>query len=468
LRRTLQTFNCAENQWNTPQYSVSTPLELENLLANAEALHLSGVWQNPNLREFFFHQLIEELQTNKSKLQVITCKESSLNAVRFNAEFERMIQQIRLYSVEGKHWSEFEDCADLPDRKLIKKYLPIGPVVVFGASNFPLAYGTLGGDTIGALAVGCPVLVKGHPLHAGTSYFLAELVAQCVEKLCLPYGLFGHVMDDQYQLAQLLVRDNRVKAGAFTGSEQGGKTLHTLAQQRDEPMPFFAEMGSINPVIVLPKAKCIDTHISRLVGAMTQDAGQFCTKPGLICYPESEASPFLSAFIKAIRQATFFPMLHPSIVEKYLNRLQEIEDAGIEVTKYSNGKAWHGVVAFADMTIHEFLRIKPLHHEVFGPFTCLVRYKDQEDLLGIWPKIHGQLTTTFIGQDPEASTFYTVASLNCGRIIHNQVPTGVMVTRAMQHGGPFPASSDARFSSVGEASLMRFLRPITVQKCDKH
>lgn len=464
MNRTLQTFNCAANQLNPPKYNVSTADELEILLSNAEALHMSGVWQNPKVREDFFQHLIEELQSNKSKLQTLYCTESSLSAVRFTSEFERMIQQIRLYCREGNHWSELELYTNLPDRKLIKKHLPIGPVVVFGASNFPLAYGTLGGDTVGALAVGCPVLVKGHPLHAGTSFFLAELVELCITKLGLPKGIFGHVMDDQYELAQLLVRDHRVKAGAFTGSAQGGKALFLMAQQREEPMPFFAEMGSLNPVFIMPNVKSLGYHIKQLVHAITHDAGQFCTKPGLLFYPESEKATFLSMFVEEIRQAAFFLMLHPSMVEKYESRLKEIGDAGIQVSKLTHSKNWYGAIAYAETSIQEFLRFGPLHHEVFGPFTCLVSYRNSEDLLGIWPKIKGQLTTTFIGDSLEEDLNYAKASLHSGRIIHNQVPTGVVVNPSMHHGGPFPSSSDARFTSVGEASVLRFLRPLSVQK----
>ncbi|MFM7388435.1 MAG: aldehyde dehydrogenase family protein, partial [Bacteroidota bacterium] len=240
---TISTFHCRTNSVNGSSYAITTPAELLHALASADHAHASGIWQKIEIREAFFPLLIKEIERNKAPLQEVYCAETSLSPARFEREFQRMLQQIVSYGREGIALAKRTETTVLIDKTLTKKWMPVGPVVVFGASNFPLAYGTLGGDTIGALAAGCPVIVKGHPFHAGTSTLLLNVVSHVLNDLKLPGGVFSHVLDEGYLAGQQLIMDERIKACAFTGSMNGGLSLYRLAQQRKIPVPFFAEMG---------------------------------------------------------------------------------------------------------------------------------------------------------------------------------------------------------------------------------
>lgn len=463
MAETISTFNCCANAKNTILYSIDTPEEIEAKIKSANLVHISKSWQNPDIRSLFFHSLILALEQNKAKLGEIYCSESSLGRSRFEREFHRMLQQINLYSNEGWLWSKHRESVNLHDRFLEKHWIPVGPVVVFGASNFPLAYGTLGGDTIGALAAGCPVIVKGHSLHAGTSTLLAKITDEVLAENDFPPGVFGHVLDKGFQAGQRLIMDERIKAGAFTGSTTGGMSLFRLAQNRKSPIPFFAEMGSLNPVILLRKSNDSIENWRNLANAVAEDAGQFCTKPGLILVPIERLDEIRIRLQKEMECCPSFPMLHPEIYEKYEAKLKELEKA-IPVTRFSNNTPWNGDRAIASCTMQEFIGFQKLQEEVFGPFTCLVGYSETDEITSLFSCIGGQLTTTFIGSNPEKERFWSIAQEHSGRIVINGVPTGVEVTRNMNHGGPFPASTDVRYSSVGEASIQRFFRPLTVQK----
>jgi NADP-dependent aldehyde dehydrogenase len=466
LAESISTFNCRADAKNTVLYSIDTPEEIEAKIKSAHLVHSSKNWQNPDLRSIFFRSLILALEQNKAALCEIYCSESSLGSIRFEREFHRMLQQINLYSNEGHLWSKHRESVKLPDRLMEKRWIPIGPVVVFSASNFPLAYGTLGGDTIGALAAGCPVIVKGHSLHAGTSTMLAKITSEVLAANQVPPGVFGHVLDKGFLAGQRLIMDERIKAGAFTGSTIGGMSLFRLAQDRKSPIPFFAEMGSLNPVILLRESNDTIENWRDLANAVTENAGQFCTKPGLILVPIERLDEVRNRLQKELEMCTSFPMLHPEIYKKYEAKLKELEQ-DIPVTRFSNNTPWNGDRAIASCTIQEFLEAPKLQEEVFGPFTCLVGYSETEEIHSLFSCIGGQLTTTFIGINPEKQGVWSIALEHSGRIVINGVPTGVEVTRSMNHGGPFPASTDVRYSSVGEASIQRFFRPLTVQKNSK-
>jgi NADP-dependent aldehyde dehydrogenase len=462
LAESISTFNCRADAKNTALYAIDTPEELEAKITSAHRVHISKHWQNPDLRRQFFSSLIEALEHNKAALNIIYCSESSLSDARFEREFYRTLHQISTYSNEGYLWSKHRESVELPHRFLEKFWIPIGPVVVFGASNFPLAYGTLGGDTIGALAAGCPVLVKGHSLHAGTSTLLAKITSEVLVAHQLPLGVFGHILDKGFRAGQRLIMDERIKVGAFTGSISGGMSLFKLAQNRKTPIPFFAEMGSLNPVIVLRNSNTGLENWKNLANAVTEDAGQFCTKPGLILVPVERMKEIKTKLREELERNPSYPMLHPEIYNKYEAKLKDLEQV-IPVTRFSNNTPWNGDRAIASCTLQEFMDAPKLHEELFGPFTCLIGYSRLEEIESLYRCIGGQLTTTFIGIHPEKERIWSIAQEHSGRIVVNGVPTGVEVNRIMNHGGPFPASTDVRYSSVGEASIQRFLRPVSVQ-----
>lgn len=463
----ISTFHCKNNSINGFSYAITTPEELLHIIVSADHAHASGIWQNLDIREAFFPLLIEEIERNKAPLREVYCAESSLSPARFEREYQRMLRQITSYAREGIAWAQRTETTVLVDKTLSKKWIPVGPVVVFGASNFPLAYGTLGGDTIGALAAGCPVIVKGHPYHAGTSSLLSMVVSRVLNDLKLPRGIFNHVLDEGFLAGQQLIMDERIKAGAFTGSMNGGMSLYRLAQQRKSPIPFFAEMGSLNPVIWLNDVKSVVKNLQDLARSVTEDAGQFCTKPGLMLFPIEELDALSTIFREAMERSESYPMLHPEIYRKYNSRLEEIQQVK-HVTRFSNNIPWNADRAFAQCTLQEFLATKVLHHEVFGPFTCLIGYERLEDVEALFPCIGGQLTVSFFGMTPTTEHVWKVAEQFAGRMIINGVPTGVEVESTMNHGGPFPATTDVRYSSVGEASISRFFRTITVQKSLKN
>lgn len=341
--------------------------------------------------------------------------------------------------------------------------MPLGPIAVFGASNFPLAYATLGGDVMGAFAAGCPVIVKGHPLHAGTSLLSAKLIYNAREKLNLHPGVFGHVLDDGFDIGQTLVQDPRIKGCGFTGSFSGGMALYRLTQNRKDPIPCFAEMGSINPVIILPNEQGLSIHLNSLVQSITTDAGQFCTKPGVLFCPNSMLPEALKILDYAFKKAAPHPMLHPSVQERYHCKLEEIT-RNFDGKSYLSTEKEFGITrGFFQVSIEQFLKNPSLQQELFGPTAVIVAYDTSDELLRGLAPLKGQLTITLIGENPETSVFFKWACTHAGRVILNGVPTGVSVVANMHHGGPFPASTDDRFSAVGEASIQRFIRYVSVQ-----
>jgi len=378
----------------------------------------SGALLDIRNRTNFLNELHEQIVARKEDLCDLYETETSLSRSRFETEFERTLNQLRLYRDAASALEQERTESVLTDRIITKKPLPVGPVAVFGASNFPLAYSTLGGDVMGAFAAGCPVIVKGHPFHAGTSLLSSEIIRGALSKLKLHPGIFGHVLDDGHRIGQALVQDERIKGCGFTGSFEGGMALYRIAQNRKEPIPFFAEMGSLNPVIILPDVENLTQHLHALVDSITTDAGQFCTKPGII---------FCPIYLK-LDQEFSVPYGFMHTLNKELNHFET------------------------------------LSHEVFGPFCLLVEYNDMRLLEHTLTLLKGQLTTTIIGKNPEQSTLFNLACNIAGRVILSGVPTGVAVIPEMHHGGPYPASSDSRFTAVGEASILRFVRYVSVQK----
>jgi NADP-dependent aldehyde dehydrogenase len=352
--------------------------------------------------------------------------------------------------------------------------VPLGPVVVFGASNFPFAFSTAGGDTASALAAGCPVLLKSHPMHAGTSEMVASAVIAAAEELGMPNGVFSHLNSSGIEVGQQLVQHPGVSAVGFTGSHRGGRALFDLAAKRKEPIPVFAEMGSVNPVVLLPGAmeKEAEVWAKRYAGSITLGSGQFCTNPGLLLGIKGKSlDTFVNGLSQEILAIAPSSMLHPSIKGAY-DRGKElaVSQERTKVAAAFEGELGPNYPQQLVLLVNgdTFMENPALHQEVFGPFAVLVQCKDETELLEIVRHLEGQLTGTVIGSDSEFPAFKSVVEAlqqKVGRLIFNGVPTGVEVAPAMQHGGPYPASSDPRFTSVGVHAINRWVRPVSYQDC---
>lgn len=407
--------------------------------------------------------------------------ETGLPLPRLQGELGRTTGQLRLFAAlleEGSWVNAHIDEADrerkpLPRPDLRSMLRPLGPVAVFGASNFPLAFSVAGGDTASALAAGNPVIVKAHPAHPGTSELVGRVIHETVRQSGLPTGVFALLFDAGIDAGSFLVQHPAVKAIAFTGSTSGGQALMHLAAQRPEPIPCYAEMGSSNPLFILRGAmRERATQLAQgLQTSFTMGSGQFCTKPGIVFLPQQESAEFLAGLQTGVAALAPQGMLTHSIAEKYAQtvqqRLTEAQAqlfAGGQVAADTRAATGSPVVFSASM--QDFLAHSSLAEEVFGPTTLLVHYGSESDLLAAALHLHGNLTATIHGTDEDLASeqeLIRVLETKVGRILFNAYPTGVEVCHAMVHGGPFPATSDGRSTSVGTQAILRFVRSVCYQ-----
>ena len=435
-------------------------------------------------RAEFMKAIAIELENCGDTLIETAMAETNLPEARLRGERARTIFQLNSYAAacEKGEWLGASIDTAIPDKvppkpDIRKMMVPLGPVVVFGASNFPFAYSTAGGDTACAFAAGCPVIVKGHPAHIKTSQKVAEAILLAADKCNMPKGIFAHIHGTSFETGKALVTHQHTKAVGFTGSYTGGKQLFDWGNQRKEPIPVFAEMGSVNPVFLLPeKLKNAAAEIAQLyAGSITLGVGQFCTNPGLIIGVESEALQiFMHDLGKAIQKITPAPMLHPGIVGAYKknkgNALLQDEVhlvAESEITMKEND----GLPTIATATGKIFLNNPVLHQEVFGPYSIVIRCKDMAEMVEVAKHLEGQLTATLMATDADISgndELVEAVKNICGRFILNNVPTGVEVCLSMHHGGPFPSCTDSRFTAVGADGIKRFARPIAFQNWSNH
>ncbi|MBB4122062.1 aldehyde dehydrogenase (NADP(+)) [Martelella radicis] len=404
--------------------------------------------------------------------------ESGLPRARLEGERMRTVNQLRLFAGvvrEGAFQDLRFDPADAtrtppkPDLRLRK--LGLGPVAVFGASNFPLAFSVAGGDTASALAAGCPVVVKAHPAHLGTSELVARAVQQAVIDCGMPEGTFSMLHDTGYDIGGALVAHPLIRAVGFTGSRRGGLALIDIAAKRDVPIPVYAEMSAINPVLLFPEAlKARGREIGTAFAAsLTLGAGQFCTNPGLILAVESEGlEAFKAGAVEALKDVPAQTMLTPGISKAYRDGVARLVGNGA-VTRLAEGQQgddFHGQAALFETTAASFLNDKSLHDEVFGSAGLIVRCRDPEELETVIDGLEGQLTIALhiaAGDYPAAGKLMPKLEMLAGRLLVNGFGTGVEVSPAMVHGGPYPATSDARSTSVGTLAIDRFLRPVSYQ-----
>jgi NADP-dependent aldehyde dehydrogenase len=403
--------------------------------------------------------------------------ETALPEARLVGERGRTCAQLRMFAelVREGSWVDARIDRALPERKpaprpdLRRMLVPMGPIVVFGASNFPLAFSVCGGDTASALAAGNPVVVKGHPAHPGTSEMAARVVEAAAQKCAIPPGVFSMVHGASPRVGLALVRHPATRAVGFTGSLQAGRALADAAAARAEPIPLFAEMGSINPVFVLPGALAARTAeiAEAFVQSVTLGVGQFCTNPGLAV---GIAAPGLEAFVgEASKRIAACPpgtMLHAGIAERYRQGLEARRGMeGVRVAGESAGGAG-ARAAVLTTDARRFLEDTRLHEELFGPSTLVVACPSREELYEVARRLAGQLTVTLQATAEDVAEHGALVDIlrgKAGRLIANGFPTGVEVSPAMQHGGPYPATTDPRFTSVGTAAIFRFVRPVCYQ-----
>jgi 2,5-dioxopentanoate dehydrogenase len=420
-----------------------------------------------------------KLENSGDALIATAMRETNLPEARLKNERGRTVFQLNSYAdacVQG-HWLDARIDSAMPDRNpprpdIRKMNIGLGPVVVFGSSNFPFAYSTAGGDTATALAAGCSVVVKAHPAHPDTSDLVASIIAESVKELKLPEDIFLHVHGASFEVGRGLVMHEKTKAVGFTGSYLGGKQLYDWAQQRTEPIPVFSEMGSVNPVFLFPgKLKeNVEALAEQLAGSITLGVGQFCTNPGLIIGLDSEE---LNQFVKMIssRITSISPgkMLHPGISKAYAEKRKlALSQADVELSGVSESESGdlEGQPTIATASGDAFLNNPILHKEVFGPYSIVIRCSDMKQLRQVTEEIEGQLTCSLMATEEDMIANHELVetiSLKCGRMIMNGVPTGVEVCWSMQHGGPFPSTTDSRFGSVGPDAIRRFVRPVCFQ-----
>lgn len=463
-----------------PSFSTATLEDVDAACAAAEAAFLPYSSLPREERAKFLEAIAEEIEALGDELIERAMQESGLPQARLQGERGRTAGQLRLFAKELRLGDYLRvridhaipDRAPLPKPDLRLRMVPLGPVAVFGASNFPLAFSTAGGDTASALAAGCPVVVKGHPAHPGTAELVATAIQRAVEKTGMPEGVFSMVAGTANELGEALVRDPRITAVGFTGSRGGGLALVRIAQSRPVPIPVYAEMSSINPVFLLPAA--LEARAEALgkgyVASVTMGAGQFCTNPGLVLALEGPAlDRFLAAASEAMLGAPAQVMLTPNIHKAYESGVAKLASVptveqiaqGTEAQGPTCGRA-----ALFTMKGADFLADPSHAEEIFGATSLLVRCASVDELKKVVALLEGQLTTTLhMDEGDVAIAQDLLPSLErmAGRILANGWPTGVEVTDAMVHGGPFPSTSDGRSTSVGTLAIDRYLRPVSYQ-----
>ncbi|MGA3134032.1 MAG: aldehyde dehydrogenase (NADP(+)) [Terracidiphilus sp.] len=407
-------------------------------------------------------------------------RETALPEKRLQGELARTANQLRIFAqlVEEGSWVNARidpaqpDRAPLPRADLRSLLRPLGPVVVFGASNFPLAFSVAGGDTASALAAGNPVIVKAHSAHPGTSELVGQVICRSVKECGLPAGVFALLFGSGAQIGLALVKHPKVKAVGFTGSLSAGKSLIQMAAARPEPIPCFTEMSATNPLFVLPEAlRTRGAQIAEgLFASFTLGIGQFCTKPGLVYLPRNDnADKLVASVVDRVNQATASPMLTEVIFRSYERGVTDRKAHGsVELLAQANSAASDGHVfpALFQVCGSDLLHDGELAKEIFGPSTLIVRYTDRSELIALAHALEGQLTATLHGTDGDFAAFADLVAIlehKAGRLVVNGFPTGVEVCHAMVHGGPFPATSDSRFTSVGTQAILRFVRPVCYQ-----
>ncbi|MBX3119034.1 MAG: aldehyde dehydrogenase (NADP(+)) [Fimbriimonadaceae bacterium] len=426
-------------------------------------------------RAEFLRAIATQIEAGKEAIIQRATHETALPEGRIMGEIGRTCGQLRFFAaiLEGGSYQDVRiDHAD-PDRQPLPKpdvrsmKQPIGPVAVFGASNFPLAFAVAGGDSASALAAGCPVVVKAHPAHPGTSELVANAIVAAAQETGMPEGVFSMLFDERYEIGQVLVQHESIKGVGFTGSRSGGLAIQKLAQSRPTPIPVYAEMSSINPVVVMPDKLATDPEgfATGLHASVTLGVGQFCTNPGVAFIVGMEGlEAFKSRFAQLMSETPCGTMLTEGIGEHYLRMVRRISGLKGVTPIVSADKP--GETSVFEVSAATFMHESEVRDEVFGPETLLVICDSIEEAAQAIAVMEGQLTGTIHATPTDlahAAPILNVLTRIAGRVILNQFPTGVEVCQAMVHGGPFPATTDGQSTSVGGRAIDRWLRPVCYQ-----
>ncbi|AZB32904.1 aldehyde dehydrogenase (NADP(+)) [Chryseobacterium bernardetii] len=426
-------------------------------------------------RAALMNAVADRIEALGEELLTTAHAETSLPLARLTGEKARTVGQWRSYAKAVASGIYTEPRIDLaqPEKQKgdLRKYnIGLGPVVVFGASNFPFAFSTAGGDTASAIGAGCAVIVKAHPAHPKTSQMMADTISNTVKEFGWPAGIFSHITETSYETGAYLTQHKDIQAVAFTGSFNGGKALFDMASRRENPIPVFAEMGSINPVFALKnliedKAEAL---AKEYISSLTLGVGQFCTNPGVfIALKGKSLDRFISAVNNEVQKVTPAHMLHNGIYENFeKHKTTAITQPDIEVIASKQQEEGKGSATVINTSAQNFIHNPVLSEEIFGPFGIIVSCENQEELVQIARHLKGQLTITVAATSDDVRENAELIHLlkdKCGRLLFNGMPTGVEVVYAMQHGGPFPSTTDARFTSVGPDAVKRFVRPISFQ-----
>jgi NADP-dependent aldehyde dehydrogenase len=467
-----------------PVYRSALAAEVDEAVKLAEQAFASYSKASGKAKASFLRRAAKGFEAHRQELAERAHLETALPMPRLMGEVGRTAGQLRMFAgvVEEGSWVQARIDPALPERQPLPRpdirsmLRALGPVAVFGASNFPLAFSVGGGDTASALAAGCPVVVKAHPAHPGTSELAGRILSEAVAAEGLHPGVFSMVFDAGLAAGAALVRHPLMRAVAFTGSLRAGRALMDLAAARPDPIPCFAEMSSGNPVFVLPGAlaKGPAALAQSLFGSFTLGAGQFCTKPGIVLVPDATNAPaFLAELRSLVEGSKPFTLLTPGIAKEYGRASQaragEIPLAaeGQPASELDQSEGLCGAQArLFVVCLKQFLASPQLAEEIFGPDTLMVHCAGTGDFARAAEALEGHLTATLLGTDEDLaanSELVEILERKAGRVIFNGFPTGVEVTHAMVHGGPYPATSDARFTSVGSLAIYRFARPVCFQ-----
>ena len=458
-------------------YSVGSVAHVAAAVAAAQAAFADYAARSREDRAAFLDAIAEEIDLRGADITEIGAGETGLPEARLVGERGRTVGQLRLFASHiraGAYLDQRVDAA-LPDRapmprpeiRLMQR--PVGPVAVFGASNFPLAFSVAGGDTASALAAGCPVVVKGHSAHPGTGEIIAEAILAAIARCDMPRGVFSLIQGGDRKVGSALVTAPEIKAVGFTGSLVGGRALFDLCAQRDEPIPFFGELGSVNPMFLLPEAISArgEAIAQGWAGSLTMGAGQFCTNPGIAVIRADQAEGFAQATVSALAQIGPQVMLTNGIAQAYVSGTERVANGrGVQSLLAQSCGPREARPQLFLVKASDWLADHALAEEVFGPLGVIVACADAAEMEAVARSFKGQLTATLqvdAGDAALAKTLLPILERMAGRVLANGFPTGVEVCEAMVHGGPYPASTNFGATSVGTMSIRRWLRPVSYQ-----
>ncbi|HEX6126900.1 MAG TPA: aldehyde dehydrogenase (NADP(+)) [Pyrinomonadaceae bacterium] len=476
---TFTAFNPVTGEAIEPDFHSATEDELSGAASLADAARIPYGNLSGKTRAVFLRKIADNIEALGDTLIERASLETALPNQRFVGERARTCGQLRMFAdlLDEGSWVDARVDHAIPDRQPVPKpdvrsmLKPLGPVAVFCASNFPLAYSVAGGDTASALAAGCPVIVIAHTAHPGTAEFVGSALVEAAKSTGMPEGVFSLLFAKGYETGQALVKHAAIKAVGFTGSRRGGRALMDIAAARPEPIPVYTEMSSVNPTFFLPGAirQRGESLVTELHASVTGGAGQFCTKPGLIFLPDSEATAgFVSQFKTHISETPSSPLLTEGIQTSYNDasekRGTEVKD--FFVKEETDLPGFSVPPSVFETTAIDFLNTPDLNEEIFGPTTLLINSRSKEDLLEIARSLEGQLTASVHGTEEDLKEYadlIRILETKVGRLIFNGFSTGVEVCPSMVHGGPYPATSDSRSTAVGTRAITRFARLVCFQ-----